>query len=424
VGRSFLVDLETINISSAELILHTVYLIHANPARIVTAMVHATEDTNPKLQQTTKPSTSSQSIKKELNIPYKDDVVISYRGGIIENRHNVHAAIVDATGALLYTVGNHQRMTLARSSTKPIQTLAILETGAAERFGYDDADVALICASHSSEPRHVESARAMLEKTGENEQVLTCGGHPAQNPAVNRAWIKEDYTPTAICNNCSGKHVGMVAGAVCLGVSPHDYYLPGHAMQQRVYRAVEDVSGLAEKEVLWTVDGCNLPTPAMPLPNLALMFARLANAADLSDDPAQKTIDQRTKHLARIHKCMANYPGLVAGEGRFDTALMTPYSGQVVGKIGADACYAVAVRASPDTGIAEMDHDAIGIAVKVEDGNLDVLYAAVMEILEQLKIGPREVRRSLDGWRYPKIINTAGVVTGSYEHCFKVRSVV
>ncbi|KAI4686021.1 uncharacterized protein J4E88_003858 [Alternaria novae-zelandiae] len=387
-------------------------------------MVHATEDTKAKPQDATTPLTQSTVIKDGSDSFPKNDVVISYRGGIIENRHNVHAAILDASGKLLYTIGDYQRMTLARSSTKPVQTLAILETGAAERFDYDDADVALMCASHSSEPRHIERAQAMLEKTGEKEEVLTCGGHPAQNAAVNRAWIKEDFAPTAIYNNCSGKHVGMVAGAVCLGVTTHDYYLHEHPMQQRVYRAVEDVSGLTKKEVLWTVDGCNLPTPAMPLPNLALMFARLAGAADLSDGPSKETLDQRTRHLARIHKCMASYPGLVAGEGRFDTALMTPYSGQVVGKIGADACYAVAVRASPDADLAGMNHGAIGIAVKVEDGNLDVLYAAVMEILEQLNIGSSEVRQSLDGWRYPKIVNTAGVVTGGYEHCFKVRSVV
>lgn len=390
-------------------------------------MVHATEDVSLDLQETIGPLTRGVTINDQANNSFDshgDDVVISYRGGIIENRHDVHAAIVDASGTLIYTVGNYQRMTLARSSTKPIQTLAILETGAAERFDYDDADVALMCASHSSEPRHVERARAMLEKTGEKEGVLTCGGHPAQNPAVNRAWIKEDYIPTALCNNCSGKHAGMVAGALSLGASAHDYYLPGHAMQQRVYRAVEDLSGLGEKGVHWTVDGCNLPTPAMPLPNFALMFARLANAADLSDDSTMEAVNQRTQHLARIHKSMSRYHGLVAGEGRFDTALMAAYGGQIVGKIGADACYGVAVRAPTDASMTGACQGAIGIAVKVEDGNLDVLYAAVMEILERLKVGTSEVRQSLDGWRYPKIVNTAGAVTGGYKHCFKLRSVV
>jgi L-asparaginase II len=389
-------------------------------------MVHATGDIGLAPQKTNGILTQGDAINGQRSNSsgfHGNDVVISYRGGIIENRHAVHAAVVNASGKLMYTVGEFQRMILARSSTKPIQTLAILETGAAERFDYDDADVALMCASHSSEPRHVERARAMLEKTGEKEEVLTCGGHPAQNPVVNRAWIRDNYIPTALCNNCSGKHAGMVAGAISLGASAHDYYLPGHAMQQRVYRAVEDLSGLGEKDVHWTIDGCNLPTPAMPLPNFALMFARLADAADLSDDPTMKMLDQRRRHLARIHKSMSSYHGLVAGEGRFDTALMEAYGGQVVGKIGADACYGVAIRAPTDDNTTEACPSAIGIAVKVEDGNLDVLYAAVMEILERLKIGTSEVRQSLDRWRYPKIVNTAGAVTGDYKHCFEVRSV-
>jgi L-asparaginase II len=347
-----------------------------------------------------------------------EDLVISFRGGVIENRHCIHAAIVDPSGKLLCTVGNHQRITLARSSTKPIQTLAILETGAAERFDFDDADVALMCASHSSEPRHIDRARAILNKAGVKEEVLTCGGHPAQNPIVNRTWVEEGYIPTGIDNNCSGKHAGMIAGAVALGALPHEYYMPEHPMQKRVYRAVEDLSGLPEHEVLWAVDGCNLPTPAIPLPNFALMFARLAEAADSSEASS----DQRTRYLARIHKSMANYPGLVGGEGRFDTDLMQAYGGLLVGKIGADACYGMGIRASPND--ADSKHGAIGVAVKVEDGNLAILYAAVLEILEQLKIGTSEMRRQLQVWHHPDVVNTAGVITGGFRHQFRVCSVV
>jgi L-asparaginase II len=385
-------------------------------------MVHATREAVENGESYIKVH-SSQSVEANSNVngiaAVEDgDIVISFRGGVTENRHRVHAAIVDSSGKLLYTVGNHQRITLARSSTKPIQTLAILETGAAERFDFDNANVALMCASHSSEPRHINGVRAILKKAGVKEEVLTCGGHPAQNPVVNRTWVESGYTPTGIDNNCSGKHAGMVAGAVALGASPYDYYMAEHPMQKRVYQAVQDLSGLSKENVQWAVDGCNLPTPAMPLPNFALMFARLAEAAESSDAVS----DQRTQHLARIHKSMASYPELVGGEGRFDTDLMRAYGGLLVGKIGADACYGIGIRASQDD--ASSKHGAIGVAVKVEDGNLIVLYAAVMEILEQLGIGTSETRRQLRGWHYPKIVNTAGVVTGGFRHFFKVRSVV
>jgi L-asparaginase II len=383
-------------------------------------MVHATHDVDGRPGSIAKPETQGENTKidqQSITDAETVDLVISFRGGVIENRHQVHAAIVDASGKLLYTVGNHERITLARSSTKPIQTLAILETGAAERFDFDDADVALMCASHSSEPRHIERALAMLKKAGVKEEVLTCGGHPAQNLVVNRKWVEEGYVPTGICNNCSGKHAGMVAGAVSLGTSAHDYYMADHPIQKRVYRAVEDMSGLRKDEVQWAVDGCNLPTPAMPLPNFALMFAGLAEAANSSNAAS----DQRTRYLARIHKSMSSYPGLVGGEGRFDTDLMQAYGGLLVGKIGADACYGIGIRASQND--ADSKHGAMGVAIKIEDGNLIALYAAVIEILEQLQIGTAEMRRQLRSWHYPDIVNTAGVVTGGFRHQFKVRGV-
>lgn len=354
-------------------------------------------------------------------------VVISLRGGCLENKHKIHAAVVDGDGKLLYSVGDPSRMTLARSAAKPFQTLAILETGAADKFHFDDEDVALVCASHSSEPRHITRAQAILKKAGMKEKHLTCGGHPAQNVAVDRAWIKADYVPTAIDNNCSGKHAGMVAGAVALGASVPDYYRPEHPLQQRVMRAVEEISGLGQEEVRWAVDGCNLPAPALPLTNLAIMFARLADARSELEKgsesllPARDVGEQRRRYLAWIHKSMSSYSGLVAGEGRFCTDLMTAFQGLLVGKVGADGCYGVGVRATSST---EHGHrSAIGIAVKVEDGNLDVLYAAVPEILEQMGIGTSDMRYQMEKWQHPPIKNTAGVVTGGFEHHFQLQRV-
>lgn len=270
-------------------------------------------------------------------------------------------------------------------------------------------------ASHSSEPRHIARSQAMLRTIGAKEEDLVCGGHPALSAAVNRAWIKEDYIPSAICSNCSGKHAGMIAGALCLDAPIRGYHEPDHPMQLRVKRAMEEVSGLKEDEVLWAVDGCNLPTPAMPLKNMALIYARLAGAREGSgkDEHSNET------YLRRIHDAMARYPEMVGGEGRFCTRLMGAYDGLLVGKLGADGCYGVAVRA--ETGLC--GDEAIGIAVKVEDGNIDILYSAVVEILEYLNVGTKAMRQKLDGFCRPTIINTAGVVTGGVEHNFKLRKV-
>lgn len=380
------------------------------------------------------PKSPDSAMPTEANRPWQassEDVIITDRGGIVENKHRIHAAIVNEKGKLQYAVGDPDRVTLARSAAKPIQALAILETGAADRFDFDDADIALMCASHSSEPRHISRARQMLKKAGAKEEDLACGGHAALSAAINRFWNEERYVPTGICNNCSGKHAGMIAGSICLGGTASDYHEACHPMQLRVKQAVEDISGLHKGSVQWAVDGCNLPAPAMPLHNLALMYARLAEAGAgrVTELVGQQTcLSQRVSvrregHLARIYKSMSTYPDMVGGDGRFCTALMRTYEGSLVGKLGADGCYGIALRARPESSSQRgFGQHAIGLAVKVEDGNIDILYSAVMEILDQLDIGTKDMRQQLAGFHHPRIINTAGVVTGGYKHHFQVRS--
>ncbi|KAF7586914.1 hypothetical protein BBP40_008023 [Aspergillus hancockii] len=344
------------------------------------------------------------------------------RNGITENRHFLHAAIVTKTGTLLSRVGDPTRQTLARSTIKPAQALAILSTGALEQFSLDEADLALICASHNSEERHLTRARNMLAKVSAQESDLRCGGHDALNADVNREWIRSGYVPTAICNNCSGKHVGMIGGARALGVGIGGYHLPSHAMQGRFREVVADLGGFEGLDgggtLLWGVDGCNLPAPALPLVSLGRIYARFAAAVDAVESGGGD-LSERERGMARIFRAMTRYPELVGGEGRFCTALMQVFGGMLIGKVGADGCYGVGIRASEHTRRIGAD-GAIGIAVKIEDGNREILYSAVVEILEQLDIGTPEMRRELAEFHLPGIVNTAGVVTGSYTHRFVV----
>jgi L-asparaginase II len=314
-----------------------------------------------------------------------------YRGESVENTHAAHVAVVDETGRLVASFGNPHRVTLARSAAKPAQALAVLETGALERFGFDEADLALMCASHSSEERHIERTRAMLAKAGASEADLRCGGHPPISEAVYKDWIRRGFTPGPACSNCSGKHAGMVAGARSIGAALADYHLPEHPLQVRVKRTVARVLDLPDDGVQWAIDGCNLPTPTFPLDRLARLYAKLAAA------------QPDTSPLARIYRAMTAHPELVAGEGRFCTQLMQAFDGALVGKTGADASYAIGVR---------RPQGVLGIAAKVEDGNTAVLYAIVAELLAQLDIGSEEQRRRLDAFRHPPMRNTMGVETG------------
>lgn len=217
----------------------------------------------------------------------------------------------------------------------------------------------------------------------------------------------------------------MIAGAVTLGAPIQNYHQPDHPMQQRVIRTVTETSGLAAEQVHWAIDGCNLPAPALPLSGLALMYAKLADAHDIvPESSSSPEPDHRTLHLSRIHRSMSKYPELIGGEGRFCTELMEAYEGQIVGKVGADACYALAIPASADgQGSERAENGALGIAIKVGDGNLDVLYSSVVEILERLGVGTEEMRRPLSHWHYPKLLNTAGVVIGRMEHRFQLQKV-
>ncbi|CAG4893687.1 hypothetical protein R54767_01610 [Paraburkholderia gardini] len=347
-----------------------------------------------------------------------DEAVITYRDKSVENVHSAHIAIVDAYGKLLYSFGDPTRMTLARSAAKPAQAVAVLESGAFDRFAFDEGDLALMCASHNSEDRHIERTKSMLTKVDAQESDMRCGGHAPLSDAVYRSWVKRDYEPTAVCSNCSGKHVGMLGGAQALGAAMAGYHLPDHPMQGLVKRVTAELCGLPDDLVQWGIDGCNLPTPAFPLDRLAFLYAQLAHAADASE--AQDTeLTQRSAALARIYRAMTKYPEMVAGDGRYCTVLMHAFEGELVGKLGADACYGVGVRASQQTqGLGTSG--AIGISVKVGDGNIDVAYMIVSEVLERLQIGTPSQRSQIEAYHRPKMLNTKGVTIGHAEFPFEL----
>ncbi|KAF7171823.1 hypothetical protein CNMCM5623_004147 [Aspergillus felis] len=354
-----------------------------------------------------------------MSIGEDDDYVVSYRGEVVENQHKVHASVVDATGKLLFHVGDPSRITLTRSAAKPAQALAVLETGAFEQFNLEDADLALMCASHSSEERHITRACHMLAKVQVKEDDLRCGGHPALSASVNHDWIRRGYNPTAICNNCSGKHVGMLAGTKAIGADISTYHQPTHPLQLRVKRVFEDLCALEAEDVRWCVDGCNLPAPAIPLHCLGVVYATLAAAADQMEK--NTSAPARTRELDRIFRAMTRYPELVGGDGRFCTVLMHAFRGTLIGKLGADGCYGIGIRASEQT--AQLGATgAVGISLKIEDGNIGILYCAIMEILEQLGVRPPELCSELADFHRPSIVNTAGIVTGRVIPAFKLRA--
>ncbi len=271
------------------------------------------------------------------------------RGPLVESRHRAAFAVADPGGTVVLHAGDIDQAVYPRSAIKPIQALALLETGAAEAFGLGDAEIALACASHSGEPRHVETVAAWLERIGCTADDLECGVHPPFAETAMVDLIAGGGRPTALHNNCSGKHTGFLSVARHLGHPTAGYIAFGHPVQQRVLGILESMTGCDLGGAPRGIDGCGIPTLGVPLGNLALAMARLAEPGD-QPEPRQAAV-------GRVRRAMAAEPFMVAGTGRFCTRIMELTGERALIKTGAEGVYCGAL---PDLGL--------GIALKVDDG--------------------------------------------------------
>ncbi|MBS0272826.1 MAG: asparaginase, partial [Proteobacteria bacterium] len=235
------------------------------------------------------------------------------RGGRVESVHRGAIAIANAKGETVFSMGDVDAMSFPRSSLKMVQALPLLESGAADAFGLSDEEIALACASHSSEPMHTERVKAWLERIGCSEADLACGAHPSRVEAVNEAMIRKGEKPTPMFNNCSGKHTGFLTVCRHWDVATRGYELHDHPLQAAIAKALGELAEI-KGPLPYGIDGC--VAPAFALPTSA--FARvLAKYADPSSQPMQ-----RGAAMKHIVAAMIAHPDLVAGTGRSDTILM------------------------------------------------------------------------------------------------------
>lgn len=328
-----------------------------------------------------------------------------YRGGVIESTHNGHIAVVDAAGNLLYRYGDPFRQTFARSAMKPLQAIPVVETGTADRFAFEQADLALCCASHSGEERHRSRAMSILTRAQANESVLQCGTHVPRDEASYLALIREGRSLTPIYSNCSGKHAGMIATAVQMGENHADYHAAEHPVQTRILECVADLTGYPAADIVMGIDGCGVPVHRVPLNHLAWAYAKLAKPEAIENA-------RRREAVSRIVAAMIAAPEMVGGKERYCTDLMRAFAGRVVGKAGAEAVYCAGDR---ETGI--------GIAVKLEDGGPRAVYAVVNEVLRQLGIGTDGPLQVLAAYTNPPVHSMSGTIVGSIAACFTLDSV-
>lgn len=317
------------------------------------------------------------------------------KGPVAETVHRVHVAVCRPDGALVAHAGDAALTTPLRSCLKPFQAQALFLSGAFERFSVSTTELALACASHDGAPAHIETVRAFLERLGLSERDLECGAHPPADPDGLAAL--GGAPPTALHNNCSGKHAAMLAAALALGVPTRDYLLARHPVQRLVRDVLAEVLPAA-REIAFAVDGCSAPTPVTSLAELATMYARLAAPeglpAPLSDG------------LARAFSAMTAHPELIGGRGVLDTRLMRSLTG-VAAKRGADGVYALAVAPGGD-------RPALGVALKVECGSAEARTPAVMSVVETLGLMSPAARVALKDAIRPLRKNHRQLLVGHY----------
>lgn len=318
-------------------------------------------------------------------------VVEVARGSVVESRHSVSVAVVDGHGTLRARCGDSEVVCFARSAVKPLQALPLVEDGVAERYELSDAELAVCCASHNGETRHLECVRRILRKIGADEEALACGPHVPMGRAAAEALSASGRGPGRLHNNCSGKHAGMLALARYYGWPLVGYHLPEHPVQQRMLAEVARWSDMSVEEISLAVDGCGVPTFALPLHRMAASFGALAAAAR-----------RGTAGPARIVGALVRFPEYVAGADRLCTDLMRAAGGRIFAKVGAEGVYLAGVPGAE-----------LGIALKVEDGATRAAEPALLATLKVLGLLSEDELGQLERYAQPDVLNTRGERVGS-----------
>lgn len=321
-------------------------------------------------------------------------VVEALRGPLVESRHRGSGAVVDAEGRVVFSFGDIDRPTFPRSAVKAFQALPLLESGAADKAGLTDAEIALAVASHGGEARHAETAAGMLAKVGRDVGTLECGAHWPLGEKAMRALAGTGASPSALHNNCSGKHAGFVCLACGEGWDPAGYVGRTHPVQQAVHDALADMTGAPLGEDVCGTDGCSIPSYAVSTKRLAHGFARFGSGHGLGPE--------RRKAAERIRAAVAANPFMVAGTDRFDTDLMTLLGARAFTKTGAEGVYCAAL---PEQGL--------GLAVKADDGAGRASQVMIAALIGRFLLMDEPLQAAFARFRAPVLKNWNGIEVGA-----------
>ncbi len=316
------------------------------------------------------------------------------RGDVVESRHRAHAAVcrVDQSGAeLVHVYGEPGAGAFFRSALKPFQGLPVVEDGAAEAFGFTAEHLALACGSHGGRPEHTGRVAEMMAAVGVGEDDLRCGPHRPYDDEAAMAIECDAGRPGRLHNNCSGKHVAMLSLVAHRGWEPDGYWRFDHPLQRRLRASLAGWIDSEPGELRWETDGCGVPTPFLPLREMAVAYGRLACRAAAGDRGPSAVVGAMMKH-----------PELTSSPGREALEVMQAAAGRLLAKEGAEGILCVGAPA-----------DGWGLAVKVEDGSRRAVGPALVAVLDDLGLLTDGERQALAPLAEPPLVSTTGETVGS-----------
>jgi len=353
---------------------------------------------------------SQQPSENNQEIPAPEPLVEVTRGGLTESRHRGHIIAVEPDGTILAQLGARETVTYLRSSAKPHQAIPLIASGAADRFNFNEREIALACASHNGESIHTEVAASMLQKIGVGPEALKCGVHDPFSPEVTRDLREKGEAPSVLHNNCSGKHAGMLALALHLGAPIETYDEPSNPVQKAIAKTVAQFSDVPIEDIAVGTDGCGVPVFGITVKAMALMYARLVSPPPEYDEATKSA-------CARIVSAMTTYPELIGGtKDRLDTEIMRAAKGRLISKVGAEGVYTCGVLPCEDW------PRGLGLALKIEDGDDHrARPTVVIESLRQLGILADESLEAVSRYAFFPVRNRRGDVVGEVTAGFKLK---
>lgn len=343
-------------------------------------------------------------------IPIAEPMVEVRRGAITESRHRGHVVATEPNGKIIAYAGSPETVTYLRSSAKPFQALPVILSGAADRFGFSDQEIALACASHSGEPIHTEIVAGMLRKIDLPSEALKCGIHEPFSEEVTQQLRERGEKPNVLQNNCSGKHAAMLAMAIHLGAPTGSYDAAENPVQLAIADTISEFCGVPVQDLSIGIDGCGVPVFGVTVAAMARAYARLVAPPPTFDDKLRSA-------CRRIVRVMSTYPELIGGtKNRLDTEIMRAAPGKLISKVGAEGVYTAGVVPCDDW------PEGLGLALKIEDGDDHrARPTVVIEALRQLRILRDESLEPVARYAFFPVRNRSGEIVGEIRASFSLK---